>query len=53
MMEILKALQNVRVTKLIICWIAEVDVKARDHCQVTGKYRGAGTRDCNINLSPN
>ena len=40
------------------CWICDngyVDdeVKARDHCQVTGKYRGSAHRDCNINVKLN
>ena len=38
-----------------ICWICgklfEIsDNKVRDHCHVTGKYRGAAHRSCNINL---
>ena len=28
----------------------DTDVKVRDHCQITGKYRGSARRDCNINL---
>ena len=40
------------------CWICnntfvEGDVKVRDHCHVTGKYRSAAGRDCNINVSLN
>ena len=40
------------------CWICdntfvEGDVKVRDHCHVTGKYRGAAHRDCNISSSRN
>ena len=36
------------------CWICENDcidndVKVRDHCHITGKYRGSSHRDCNIN----
>ena len=27
------------------------DVKVRDHCHITGKYRGSADRDCNINLN--
>ena len=38
-----------------ICWICDnsyVDnnVKGRNHCHITGKYRGSAHRDCNINL---
>ena len=29
------------------------DVKVRDHCHMTGKYRGSLHRDCNINLELN
>ena len=29
------------------------DVKIRDHCHITGKYRGSAHRDCNINLKLN
>ena len=37
------------------CWICDnnyVDnvVNVRDHCRITGKYRGSTNRDCNINL---
>ena len=37
------------------CWICDEssddeDDKARDHCHITGKYRGAAHWDCNINL---
>ena len=40
------------------CWICDkiyVDknVKVRDHCHITGKYRGSAHRDCNINLKLN
>ena len=35
------------------CWICDNDyidnnVKVRDHCHITGKYRGSVHRDCNI-----
>ena len=38
-----------------ICWICEKlidddDEKARDHCHVTGNFRGAAHWSCNINL---
>ena len=40
------------------CWIfdnayVDGDVKVRDHCHVTGKYRGSAHRDCNINVKLN
>ena len=36
-------------------WICDIDadVKVRDHCHITGKYRGSGHRDCNINVKLN
>ena len=37
-----------------ICWICgrltENEDKVRDHCYITGKYRGAAHWNCNINL---
>ena len=40
------------------CWICDNDytdndVKVRDHCHITVKYRGSPHRDCNINLKLN
>ena len=40
------------------CWICahvyvDGNVKVIDHCHVTGKYRGSGHRDCNINVKLN
>ena len=35
------------------CWICKKlidDEKVRDHCRITGKFRGAAHRSCNINL---
>jgi hypothetical protein len=29
---------------------SEKDVKVRDHCHITGKYRGAAHQSCNLNL---
>ena len=29
------------------------DVKVRDHCHITGKYRGSSHRTCNINVKVN
>ena len=39
-----------------ICWICNKlfdarDDKKRDHCHVTGKYRGSAHCNCNINLN--
>ena len=38
-----------------ICWIIDKlfdagDNKVRDHCNITGKYRGSAHWSCNINL---
>ena len=36
-----------------ICWICKQELnmdKVRDHCHVTGKFRGAAHNTCNINL---
>ena len=40
------------------CWICDNDyinddVKVRDNCHVSGKYRGSMHRDCNINVKLN
>ena len=40
-------MMNMNITK---CWIcdngyADGDIKVRDNCQVTGKYRGSAYRD--------
>ena len=40
------------------CWICDNDyvdgdVKVRDHCHITGKYRGSAHRDCNIDVKLN
>ena len=42
----------------IKCWICDNDyidgdVKARDHCHITERYRGSTHRDCNINVKLN
>ena len=42
-MKILRTLQNVGSVIMI-----NTDVKVRDHCNITGKYRGSAHRDCNI-----
>ena len=41
-----------------ICWICGKLIKntvnkVRDHCHITGKYRGAAHYSCNINLKIN
>ena len=28
----------------------EVNIRVRDHCQITGKYRGSAHRNCNLKL---
>ncbi|XP_065665393.1 uncharacterized protein LOC136086829 [Hydra vulgaris] len=36
----------------ILCYICEEDLekdKVRDHCHITGKYRGTAHKDCNLN----
>ena len=36
-----------------ICWICKQELntdKVRDHCHVTGKFRGTAHHKCNINL---
>ena len=40
------------------CWICKrlidnVDEKLRDHCHVTGKFRGTAHQSCKINLQSN
>ena len=42
-------------TKYWICdnVYVDVDVKVRDHCHVTGKYRGPTHRDCNVKVKLN
>ena len=43
-------------TKCSICdndYIYLSDVKVKDHCQITGKYRGSAHRDCYINVKLN
>ena len=40
------------------CWICDNDyidndVKVRDHCHITGKYRGSAHSNCNINVKLN
>ena len=42
-------------TKCCICNndYVDGDVKVRDHCHITGKYRSSAYRDCNINVKLN
>ena len=42
-------------TKCQICDndYGDTDVKFRDHCHITGKYRSSAHRDCNLNLKLN
>ena len=40
------------------CWMCKKFInneeeKVRDHCHVTGKFRGAAYRNCNVNLKLN
>ena len=47
--------QNEEFERSSICWICEKligvnDNKVRDHCHMTGKYRGPAHWSCNINL---
>ena len=40
------------------CWICDKvyldgNLKVRDHCHITGKYRGSAHRDCNIKVKLN
>ena len=44
MMKILRTLLNVDSSYV------DGDVKVRDHCHNTGKYRDSAHRDCNINV---
>ena len=30
----------------------EKDIFARDHCHITGKYRGSAHQECNLELKP-
>ena len=51
---VMTAEQNKEFEKSNICWICgkliDFDQKVRDHCHITGKYRGAAHWICNINL---
>jgi len=30
--------------------LTDKDIKVRDHCHITGKYRGSARQDCNFNF---
>ena len=51
---VMTAEQNEEFERSNICWICgkliDYDNKVRDHCHITGKYRGARNWSCNINL---
>ena len=52
---IMSAEENERFEMAHICWICDcfienTDNKVRDHCHITGKYKGAAHHGCNINL---
>ena len=51
---IMIAAENEEFERTNICWICgkliDLDNKTRDHCHITGKYRGAAHWNCNINL---
>ena len=48
---------NENFTNSTKCWICDNDtdndVKVRDHCHITGKYRDSAHKDCHINLKLN
>ena len=51
---IVSAEENERFELTNFCWICDKfidgDEKVRDHCHISGKYRGAAHCNCNINL---
>ena len=50
---IMSAEEEERFEQSNICWICgdEIsDEKVRDHCRISGKYKGAAHWSCNINL---
>ena len=51
---VMTAEENELFERTNICWICgkliDLDQKVRDHCHITGKYRGAAHWSCNISL---
>ena len=51
---VMTAEENEEFEKSNICWICgkliDFDQKVRDHCHITGKYKGSAHWSCNINL---
>ena len=51
---VMTAEENEEFERSNICWICgkliDFDNKVRDHCHITGKYRGPAHWSCNINL---
>ena len=51
---VMTAVQNEEFERSNICWICskliDFDEKVRDHCHITGKYRGCAHWGCNISL---
>ena len=49
--------ENKKFERSNICWICnkliENDYKVRDHCHISGKYRGAAHWSCNVDLKIN
>ena len=46
---------EVKFKKADSCYICnkkynETDIRVRDHCHITGKYRGSAHQDCNLNF---
>ena len=37
-------------TLINVILVIKKDIRARDHCHITGKYRGSAHQDCNINF---
>ena len=54
---VMTAEENEEFERSNICWIygglIDSDDKVRDHCHITGKYRGSAHWSCNINLKIN